>query len=755
MSAATRRNARPLHGLDDEARAAAAKAARRAGMSVEEWVAAALAAEETRTRRERRARADKPAKPVTEPIRRATRSPLAESHDAVRPAARRPDPQAGMVAEALAAVTRRLDDIERKLADGPAADRTPRIEAEPPTDSRMDAMLRALEERVANLSRQMAARPIGRRGVPAGEEVRSAVAEIRARQAELDRGGRDADPADLRAGVAALAESLRRPAEARDGAGAVSREIERLRESIARLATRDEVEAIERTLHRLGERVATARAPGDLAAVTAAVEELHREVRGLVGAIGVGTRGTLASELEVLSRKLDGLAGGLDRAAAAELSDRIGELRALLADIAEPQRVRDLARDIAALDGRVAEIGRRQGEVQEVALRLDGLARRIESAGAAPEGDLDRLSAHLSKQLEDMAARMERREAPPADLAGRLEALSEKLDRLSEDPRQALAGEFERLSSRVEHRLQEALARPRAELKPIEDMLAAVVDKLERAERPGAGPDALDALEKQIGALADRLQPSAGSDPALRSLERAMGDLMRQVGSLSGPETPALAPLERDIAELKAHHSASDRRTQSTLENVHAALEKVVARLATLEPPPAGGETRPPAAQPPAAPAPLAAAARGEPAGADRAPSLDEILLEPGVGRPAPARPAKPAKPEVEPGGDVKASFIAAARRAAQAAAAEAGAGAAKATGEATEGGAGARALIGRVRAAIDKRRRPILFGLAAIVLALGAVQTIGSLFRAEKPAVVTAAPPAAAPAADLLDPKT
>ena len=90
----------------------------------------------------------------------------------------------------------------------------------------------------------------------------------------------------------------------------------------------------------------------------------------------------------------------------------------------------------------------------------------------------------------------------------------------------------------------------------------------------------------------------------LATLERAMGDLMAQVesmrddtfqaveqaartavaGTLGAAPAAAAGPdfcaIERDLADLKAHHRVSDKRTHDTLEAVHQTLEQVAARLA-------------------------------------------------------------------------------------------------------------------------------------------------------------------------------
>ncbi|HYF55935.1 MAG TPA: tetratricopeptide repeat protein, partial [Salinarimonas sp.] len=227
--------------------------------------------------------------------------------------------------------------------------------------------------------------------------------------------------------------------------------------------------------------------------------------------------------------------------------------------------------------------------------------------------------------------------------------------------------------------------------------------------------------------------------------------------------TPDLSGFKRDIDDLKALHGATDRRNRDTLEAVHTTLEKLVERLSSLETETgrprtraaggarAGAETGS-LAQEAVAKIDAAAKAQAAPAFAlaegDRplppAASGDEVLLEPGL------RPIPSAATGAQAASEMKAALIAQARRAAQAAAVETAAatkGRAKgidmAALAAAASGTGASGMAARVRQAIDKRRRPILLGLAAIVLAIGTLQVVSGFVGGSKRPTVTAAAPA------------
>jgi localization factor PodJL len=863
MSAAPKRNpSLGLDSLDAEARKAARQAARHAGMSLDEWLAAvsankaaeAGAAQSRKAQKRKRpeqsdeldaavaklqAVADLARKPAgiaaeelegllaraAEATERRSREQAAKTAAALgsvaswieraedrlsaasRNAAERQEHTTAVLGDALATMTARLDEIERKLSDGgrpsleAALKAIERIESqlakandkpEKGANAAIETVLRGFETRIAEITDRLAERPPAGPRRPA--EIRSAVAEIRARQAELDRTPEPADAADAPPPRAARAPAPRPPADVlhslrddiarlasqldtlRPGAGGSAEvaglrgEIERLQTMVGGLATRDEINALERALRGITAQVANARAPGDLAAVSRPVEELEAEIGRVAELVTSGVHGRLSREFETLARRIEAISGsGIDPEVIDGLAQQLLDVRRLLSDMAEPRRVQQLAAQFAELNERLTEIGRRQLDAREFERRFDGLARKLDSLG----GDV-----------------------PPqasGDIAERIDALSQKLDRLSEKPRITVGGPpAEGLDSLVQRldRLDEALTRggPAPQLKPIEDMLRTLVARIDQAERPGAGADSLDALEKQVAILARRLERGSG-DPALSALERTMGDLMAQVelmrtgayeaaeraaktavadtlATLPKPEPePQIGLLRRDLDDLRSSRNGADERVQSTLESVHAALEKVVARLGSLDGEPSHAEppARTPAERPPTprikaqAPTPrngasAPAASPGEAPAvvlseADQPilpASLEEILLEPGAARPRPG--ATGANPDANL--DVKASFIAAARRAAQAAAAEAAANAkVKGRGGARESSLASRVegakdgLAARMKGAFSKHRRPLLLGLAAIVLALGAFQTLGTL------GLFSEAPPAKAPA--------
>jgi localization factor PodJL len=792
-----------LDRLDRETREVAREAARQAGMTLDEWVASLIAersgsplqaaskldadidavreklagrprqgkrdideliaAASAESERRDREAAEKTAAALDSVARWIER---AESRldETARVTSEHHERTSTILGEALEVMTRRLDDIEVKVAEGQQPAMTAALKAVEAVDrleqqiaiaaaerdqaqnAHIERALQGFEDRIAQIAQQVAdnqPRPIARRGVDPADVVRSAVADIRSRQSELERASAlsprsrrvemdrsgSRSQADilmsLKSDIADLAEQLGSLQSVGSGPAhlAVLRdEIVRVQDAMGSLATRDEVGALEQAMRDLGRQVSEARAPADVAEISQPIAAMQGEIARLAGSVEQDGPDRFAREIDALERKLDATAQtGVDGDVVAAMRNQLAQLSSQLSDLAEPRRIEKLATEVADLGRQVRDLAGRQ--LDAITDKLDTLIER------GPAADLD----GVTRELERLSNRME-----GALLAnGGSEPMEPILDRLD--------------------RLSESLRNPSSDttLKPLEDMLRSLTDQLGQADRPGAGSESLDAVEKQIAALSSQLDRASGGDPALANLERTMNDLMAEVGSIRAG-TPEIGALQREVADLKARQGASDQRMQETLAGLGTMIENLAGRLGV----PAGREQN---AQHLAAAESLDAAirnARASDAGAgERAAApmpREEVLLEPGSERPR--LPATPSAQRTEAEtGDVRANFIAAARRAAQAAASEAastkrgGTSSAVAVGSTLEPGA---TLVARVRSSIDRRRRPILYALAAIVLALGAMELGKDLLSspqetrtASTPAQVGSAPTVAAPA--------
>ncbi|GJE16512.1 tetratricopeptide repeat protein [Methylobacterium marchantiae] len=704
-----------------------------------------------------------------------------------------PDPIAPFT-NSIAEMMRRLDQIDHKIAQEHHVSHEAATRAIEGIEARIGSVLDAglspavqmserlvqIERRMTELGEQLALpRPIGRRGRGAEAEVRDAVAEIRQRQRELDSDGVPSlSSSDGKAAggiVQRNAGGIRMPSPA---ITELQAETSRLRESIGGLATGRDVGALEQAMRSLVTGVQRAQEPADLAAIAAPIELIRVQVARLADDVAENVHARVATDVERLAAKVDGALSGstpgfADRDALGDLFRELDEIRRLIASLAGPERIQSLAQGLQAISAQITELqGGVTGEGTNMA-ELRPLLEEIRTGLRTPP------SGGIEEQIQAMGAKLDAlRDGNSAgggnhsdEIIGRIDALADKVERASVNPVGDLIGRLEDLGETLRRPVV-----PGGDLASIHGMLHDLAEKLDRVGG-SAGPRAegLDVLEKQVLALASRID-TRDADPALAGLERTMSDLLTQVSALRD-EAPIEAAVERatrnavaesigttgdtgelgllraSLADLRAQQAASEQRMQATLDGVHSALDKLVGRLGSLsgDAPLSGGRSATPQDL---ADRLIAATGRvderapmqvGPVARRPDAPRISPTTepfelgrvsdqpLEPGARRPSLERSAE-ATTETAPSidSDIKTSFIAAARRAAQAAQNEAAIAArspdirTRVSSDIAPGTApGGRTA--RLRAELDKRRKPLLLGLAAIVLALGALQAVNS----------------------------
>ncbi|MEE7487130.1 hypothetical protein MOF7_19335 [Methylobacterium oryzae] len=516
---------------------------------------------------------------------------------------------------------------------------------------------------MSQLGEQVAAtRQPGRRPRPAAADIRSAVQEIRQRQRELAQGSEPALAASPADG--GVVASMRLD---------LARRLEaRIEEGVAPSAALIELQEETTRLREAINQLATSR---DIGALEQAVVTL---ASGIERAQAGTDLTAIAVPIEQVRAQVERLAEEVAENVHSRVAEDVRRLAERLDTAAATGAAGPDDHTLAGLFAELEEIRRQIGALAGPE-RIQGLAQSLQAV-SAQIAQLQRLSAgpDLRPILEEI--RSDVKIAAPAALAEQIQALAEKVDVLcARDDWSERAGDA-------------GVARS-GDMASIHAMLRSLAEKVDqvgtRSEHEG-----LDALERQVVSLAGRLDAPHSADPALAGLERTMGDLLRQVTALRD-SAPSEAVVERaarnavaqtlqtsglgaadsgeigllraSLADMQARQVASDQRLGATLEGVQSALERLLVRLGPAEAVPA------------------------------RAPSLDERLLS----STSPEVALAPVEPRAKPRRDgAEASRLAALQGAA--------------TGR-----------LGRLRAEIDRRRRPLLLGLAAIVLALGALQAI------------------------------
>ena len=467
--------------------------------------------------------------------------------------------------------------------------------------------------------------------------------------------------------------------------------------SLTEALPRRALESLEIEVKALGQRIDHSRQSGvdstALAGLERGLEEVREALRGLTPAESlVGFH----EAVNTLAKKVDAIVAKDDPAALQQLETAIGALRGIVSHVASNDTLTKVAEDVRAL-----------------AAKVDGLA------GSA--ANLPALSA-LENRIDTLAA-----------------ALS-----ASTEAGHAVPRELERL-------------------------LSGLIEKLEWVQLTHTDHTALAHLEDRIATLVKRLDASDARLGLLEGVERGLADLLVYIEQLPGKNAAeqggvtkpvAVGAIEHDVAEIKQ----TERRTQESLEAVQGTVEHVVDRLAMIEsdmrvdrPKPAIAEPMPLTAQKPALgplpisptePTPIllepADAAAAKPIRPEPAPQRSVVArtpidpnlppdhpLEPGsaagrsrqppsaADRIAASEAALGSKPPVIPDpGSGKPDFIAAARRAAQAAA--------LASPQVKSNAAAGNAAPAKT---LSERLRKLVVAAAVVVIVVGGFHIISRLF--------------------------
>ena len=615
---------------------------------------------------------------------------LARRLDRMMTRAAVPPPRRGEAAEAcphvgpsLRALEERLTSIAHDLAPESRATSQRLADAITRLNAKLDPMVAARphaagqERRVAAVDRALAAlnrEPAKAAPTAAGRPsaIEDAIAEIAARQRVLDA----VDIPAAQGAEAARARVAQQSSAAQSLAGLEAQ----LRQITTQLETL-------RAPCRADEQVASLR--GDLADIgrrltdalpRRILEGLQAEIRGLPGRHGVAAENNPSPEFANVEQGLANIRDALHSLAPAEsVAGFDDEVRSLSAKI-----------DVLAARGLDAEL---LDQLEQAIGELRGIAGHVASGDAI---------AALASDVRLIGQKLDRVVGASRDGGRDMEVLAQRVD--------ALAAALEARSADHGDGVP-----PNFDL-----LINTLADRLEASRPIGPEPADIDRLQEQIVRLAQKLDASDGRLGQLGAVERTMTDLMAELrdardNAIEAAQVAARATaqemldqsaessgdvdaIKQDIAELRHTQAAIDRRTQETLEAVHGTLERMVDRLAMIETDLQDGQTRPPRptdavvpraevgafaqALPSPAPARQGRAARSP----VREPDLPaDHPLEPGSGAP-PGRVLTSAaeriaaseaaletiKPPTPPESGGKANFIAAARRAAERAAADA-----------------------------------------------------------------------------------
>ena len=643
----------------------------------------------------------------------------------------------------IATVNERLDDLTRRIEQlmrtSPVAYAPKRSRNEPDQLTELIGRLDRRLDQFASVSRPPPPPPMLSPAMPNVQlppSLDRAVAEIAARQRMLN-------------GNAAPAPRQPQPEMAAPAPVAVP------------LPAQD-LSGLEDQLRNITNQIETLRKPGVEQAINALRDELGEIGRTLNDAMPRRAIDTIEKQIFGLTQRIaEGRQAGVDAGALGGIEHGLAEVRDALRGLTPAENLVGFNDAVTGLAHKIDLI---------VAQKNPTTLAQLESAITT----LREMTTHIASN------------ETVSGLAAQVQALGEKVETMASagaggDALNHLEQRISALSDALAERAQSGATVPPM----LESLVQSLSDKIEQIQNSRGSTDAFGHLEDRIVKLVEKLDASDSRLGHLEVIERGLADLLihiedmranKESGALRADGAPGVHDLKHDIA-----------RTQVALEAVHGTLGHVVDRLAMIEKD-IRGEARPPVLteeetaalrQPvgkvavrfvdekPAAVSPIPAAQRiPMPAAAAPPPQaaprrlppvsnlpIDPDLppdqpLEPGSG-PPPLR-ANPAariaaseaalggtRPADAPGG--KSTFIAAARRAAQAAGQESGGRAPR--GEPIEP---YEPESPSLRDKMMKKVKSLFIAASIIAVVIGSIQIIGNMTDLGNSGTKTANAPAA-----------
>ncbi len=478
-----------VKGIRPEARDTAEEAARRAGLPLNEWLNTIIFQQ--------------------------------AAEQGIKPPAR---PGDNSYADEFSDVKRRLDDLTRRIDQvtrGGAAAYAPKRLRED-SDQLTDVVSR-LEHRIdqfaGNLRPQAPA-------IPVPPALDRAVAEITARRRALNG---ETPPAAAHFVPASVAPS-----------------------------TSPNLASLEDQLRRITDQIETLRRPGVEEAINALRAELGEISRTLNEAMPRRALETIEKQVQDLTQRIvEGRQAGADSSALAGIENGLAEVRGALRELTPAENLVGYTDAIEALAHKIDLI---------VAQKDPATMQQLERSVAT---------------LREMAAHVASNETV-SSLAAQVQVLAEKIDRL------AIGGGTGDAINKLELRI-DALSRALTEraqngdtLPPrLETLLQSLSDKIEQLQQSRGDNIALTHLEDRIAKLVERLDASDTRFSHLEAIERGLTDLLvhiedlrtnKESFALRAESAPGFGELRQDVA-----------RTQDAVEAVHGTLDRLVDRLAIIE----------------------------------------------------------------------------------------------------------------------------------------------------------------------------
>ncbi|MDA9510223.1 hypothetical protein XI09_37370 [Bradyrhizobium sp. CCBAU 11386] len=384
-------------------------------------------------------------------------------------------------------------------------------------------------------------------------------------------------------------ESLQRPDNTEQAINAFRSELAEIRHAITEAMPRRAIESIENEIRSLHRRIDETRSSGTDGQVLSGIEHALSDIKQVLRTLTPAEQLTGYDEaIRNLGAKLDLiLRANDDPSTVRQLEGAISALRGIVSNVASNEALARLSEDVQLLSSKVDQITRSSGPGDSFAV--------------------------LEQRIAALTAALETRERPqPAESTEHLEAairaLSDRFDRMQVG--NDSASTFAHLEQRVSYLLEriEAASDPRnGNLSRVEDGLHDILRHLERQQ-----------------ATYSALAESRNSAPA--------------------PDSGMVDLVKRELSDIRFSQAETNRSTQDSLEAVHSALGHVVDRLSMIEGDLRAVRTAPPAPAPQPMPMPMAAPMEPAPMARESRPQQQQPKYDPKPELPNPAAMQQPAQ---------------------------------------------------------------------------------------------------------------
>jgi localization factor PodJL len=617
-----------VEGIDPSVRERAEAAARRAGLSLNEWINSYLG-------------------DAAPPNLRSPPQPTREVSD---------------IHQRLDSITRQIEQISRV---SPRNDATQELGVA----RQLNDAISRLDARLSQISNPQGARQAQERQQRQADAVERAASQVYANQfqtpqahsneaypnqAQANGSFRNSPPLSPASLDSAVAEIAARQSELDAAPRAMPRQAPPIAPSAPPPPPGPDFSSLERHLIKITSQIEALQRPDHLEQSIAAFRNELAEIRAAITeAMPRQAIETLESEIRSLSRRIDdNRQNGIDDQALAKIEQALAEIREALGSL-KP------AEQLAGYDEAIRNLG----------AKLDTILRANDDPSTVQQ--LENAIVALRSIVSNVAST-----DALARLSDDLHLLSSKVDQLARaannsDSFVAIEQRIAALTSAVESR-EQPIVQDYSE--QIGGALRALSDRIDRLQVGNDNASDLTHLEQRISYLLERLETSGGQGSGeFGRVEEGLQDILRHLerqhaafanftfensrNAAPPPQDSGLIDLvKRELTDMRFSQSETDRHTQDSLEAVHSALGHVVDRLSTIE-----GDVRTMRSAPPQAIVEPAPAPRAAPE-ATLAPSLVETELE---AEPAPplraAMPPEP-KPELPNPAAAQAIFMAAPR---------------------------------------------------------------------------------------------